>query len=100
MKNTLCFTGFAGHELEQLREQVSGLSAVWECDFLATGEAVLLAMAGKSYDVVVADVRLSDMSGAELLHHVGKLKSNTLRIAVGDLAEQNLSLLEAGPAQR
>ena len=100
MKNTLCFTGFAGHELEQLREQVSGLSAVWECDFLATGEAVLLAMATKSYDVVVADVRLSDMSGAELLHHVGKLKSNTLRIAVGDLAEQNLVIDFIGGTHR
>jgi putative nucleotidyltransferase with HDIG domain len=76
------------------------LSATWECDFHAKGEAVLLAMAGKSYDVVVADVRLSDMSGAELLHHVGKLKSNTLRIAVGDLAEQNLVIDYIGGTHR
>jgi putative nucleotidyltransferase with HDIG domain len=100
MKSILCFTGFSGHELELLQEQASGLSTTWECDFHAKGEAVLLAMANKSYDVVIANVRLSDMSGAELLHHVGKLKSNTLCIAVGDLAEQNLVIDYLGGTHR
>ena len=100
MKNIVCFTGFSGRELELLQEQASVLSTTWECDFHAKGEAVLTAIAGKPYDVVVSDVHLTDMSGAELLHHVGKLKPNTLRIAVGDLAEQNLVIEYIGGTHR
>jgi putative nucleotidyltransferase with HDIG domain len=100
MKNTICFTGFSGGELELLQAKAAGVADIWDCQFIAAGEKVLLAMSSASFEVVVANVHINDMSGAELLHHVGKLQPNTLRIAVGDLVEQNLVIDYIGGPHR
>ena len=55
------------------------LMAGYECDEVDSGEAALLALAKKSYDMVVSDIQMGGMTGLTLLQNI-KLKQPDLPV--------------------
>jgi HD-like signal output (HDOD) protein len=92
MKKSICFAGFANDELESLKQAMSGIRGTWDCTFTENAKAALDTMADKPFDAVVANMHMTGMNGAELLHRVGDLHPTALRFVVGDMADQELIL--------
>lgn len=92
MKKRICFVGFADEQLSVLKslDTMSGVKETWQCTFAATANKALKEMAVEPFDVVVANMQLNGMNGAELLQQVGQKYPKTLRFILGDVADQEL----------
>ncbi len=58
----------------------------WEVVLASTGEEALQALARDPVDIVISDMALPDMEGAELIHRVRELQPGAVRIALADHA--------------
>ena len=56
--------------LDGLRRMLHSVRDRWEMEFVSSGKAALLACSERSFDVVVSDLRMPGMDGAELLEQV------------------------------
>jgi len=54
----------------------------WEMRFVESGMKAVSVLEDRSYDVIVSDIRMPGMDGAELLAHVKKHSPGTIRIAL------------------
>lgn len=64
---------------------------VWEMEFVGGGEAALLACSQRPFDVVVTDLRMPGMDGAELLGEVRDHYPGTARIVLSGYADAALA---------
>jgi putative nucleotidyltransferase with HDIG domain len=67
-------------EIERLREMLTTVNKDWEVEFAESGEEALKIMAKSPFDVIVSDMRMPKMDGAELLGNVMKHYPETVRI--------------------
>ncbi len=67
-------------EIERLREMLTLVNKEWEVEFAESGEEALKIMAKSPFDVVVSDMRMPKMDGAELLGTVMEHYPETVRI--------------------
>ncbi|KKM14701.1 hypothetical protein LCGC14_1703480 [marine sediment metagenome] len=67
-------------EIERLREMLTPVHKEWEVEFAESGEEALKIMAKSHFDVVVSDMRMPKMDGAELLGNVMEHYPETVRI--------------------
>lgn len=81
--------------LNGLRRSLHGLRRRWDLRFASGGQQALYELATGPVDVVVCDMRMPEMDGAEVLHHVREHYPNVVRLALSGQADQNL-LLKAG----
>ena len=72
-------------DLYKLAFQVEG--EVWDIDFAPSGREALARMAGAPVDVLVSDMRMPGMSGAELLLEVVKRYPRTSRLIMSGYAD-------------
>jgi len=86
--------------LEGLRRSLWGLRQEWEMAFTLGGEEALKILAQGPFDVVVSDMRMPGMNGAELLEVVRQRYPYLIRIALTGEASRATLLLCAGPAHR
>lgn len=92
MKKRICFVGFADEQLSVLKslETMSGVKETWQCTFASTANKALKEMAAEPYEVIVANMQLHGINGAELLQQIGQKYPKTLRFILGDVADQEL----------
>jgi HD-like signal output (HDOD) protein len=64
----------------------------WEMEFMDSGDKALARMAEAHFDVIVSDMRMPGMNGADLLNEVAKLHPATIRIALSGFADRELML--------
>src|SRR6185436_15709778 len=64
----------------------------WEMEFVDSGARALERMAQAPFDVVVSDMRMPGMSGAELLGEVMKRHPKTIRLILSGHADQQAIL--------
>lgn len=69
----------------------------WDMIFAEGGAAALDVMAQAPVDVVVTDMRMPGMDGAELLHRVMKTHPGTIRIVLSGQADRDAILNAVGP---
>ncbi len=67
-------------EIERLREMLEPMQHEWEVEFAVSGEEALNFMAKSPFDVVVSNMRMPNMDGAELLGTVMERYPETVRI--------------------
>jgi len=60
----------------------------WNCDFANGGRKALAMLEEKDFDVIVSDMRMPEMNGAELLDEVRKKHPGTIRIVLSGFAEE------------
>ena len=66
--------------LDGLRRLLRSLRKEWQMEFVASGSEALHEMEKKPFDIVVADMKMPGMDGAELLSKVKERYPDTIRI--------------------
>lgn len=86
--------------LQGLRRMLRPLRREWQMSFAAGGREALETMAREPFDVIVADMRMPGMDGAELLSEVSRRHPQTVRIVLSGHADQETVLRAVGPAHQ
>jgi putative nucleotidyltransferase with HDIG domain len=86
--------------LQGLQRMLRPLRDEWDMQFVDSGEAALRAMAASPVDVVVSDMRMPLMSGAELLTRVMRDHPATVRLILSGQAEKELVHKTVGPTHQ
>lgn len=87
-------------QILSLRTLLHAKRKEWESDFVENGPDALRLMLQTHYDVVVADMRMPGMDGADLLTEVQRLHPATARIILSGYSETKSILRAAGPAHQ
>lgn len=88
------------HILDGLKRTLRSLGTDWQMDFSTSGEDALRKLAQQEFDIVVTDMRMPGMSGAELLAEVLQRHPNTVRIVLSGTVEHDLVLRSASSAHQ
>jgi HD-like signal output (HDOD) protein/CheY-like chemotaxis protein len=86
--------------LDGLRRMLHAARNRWEMEFVTSGETALLALKERAFDVVVTDLRMPGMDGAELLGHIRDQFPGTARIILSGYSEPALAARAAPVAHR
>jgi putative nucleotidyltransferase with HDIG domain len=86
--------------LDGVRRMLHAARNRWEMEFVTSGEAALAASRERAFDVVVSDLRMPGMDGAELLRHIRDQFPGTARIILSGYSEPALTARAAPVAYR
>ena len=86
--------------LDGLRRMLRPMRHEWEMAFAPGGEEALAALAEKHFDVVVSDMRMPGMDGAQLLSEVKQRYPGIVRIVLSGHSERETVLRSVGPAHQ
>ena len=76
--------------LQGLRRMLRPLREEWDMEFVASGSQALECMARQPFDVVVSEMVMPGMSGAQLLTEVMARHPETVRLILSGHAEKDL----------
>lgn len=86
--------------LAGLRRTLRDKRHEWDIAFAHSGAAALDMMATNGFDVVVSDMRMPEMTGAELLSIVREKYPHIVRIILSGYAEKEALLQSVGPSHQ
>jgi HD-like signal output (HDOD) protein len=86
--------------LDGLRRSLRPLRERWEMVFMASPEEAAVRLETEAFDVVVADMRMPRMSGAELLEHVRRVSPQAVRIILSGHSEVSSIMKSVGPSHQ
>lgn len=92
MKKRILFVDDEVLVLEGLQRMLRSMRAEWEMVFVDNGSKALELMAQAPFDVVISDMRMPGMNGAELLAEVLKRFPKTVRLVLSGHADRDLVL--------
>jgi HD-like signal output (HDOD) protein len=92
MKPRILFVDDEDLALRGLNRLLYSMRDEWDMEFLDGGEKALKRMAIAPFDVVVSDMRMPGMNGAEFLNEVMKLYPKTVRLILSGYADRELIL--------
>ncbi|MCJ2164765.1 MULTISPECIES: response regulator [unclassified Pseudodesulfovibrio] len=75
--------------LAALKRMLRSMRETWSMDFADSGAAALNLFKKKKYDVIVSDIRMPGMDGAELLNKVKNMHPEVIRIALSGQVDLN-----------
>jgi HD-like signal output (HDOD) protein len=88
------------HVLDSLRDALRSRRAEWTMAFAHGSEAALEALAEQEYDVVVSDMRMPGMDGADLLARVRTVQPSTVRIVLSGYADLDVLMRATAVSHR
>lgn len=100
MKRQLLFVDDEPNVLSGLRRMLRGQRKVWEMHFACGGEEALELLNNQPIDVIVSDMRMPGIDGAELLTRVSQLYPHTIRLVLSGQSEQEKIFRAIGPAHQ
>ncbi|WP_233148206.1 response regulator [Rhodopirellula sp. MGV] len=86
--------------LSGLRRMLRHQRSVWDMHFVSGGEAALQWLVDNPCNVIVTDMRMPGIDGAELLRRVSELYPNTVRLVLSGQSEHEKILRAVGPAHQ
>ena len=86
--------------LAGLRRMLRVLRNEWQMEFVESGEEALALMAEAPFDVVVSDMRMPGMDGAQLLTETMTQYPGTVRIILSGQADQASVMRAVTPAHQ
>lgn len=86
--------------LDGLRRMLRPMRDVWETEFANGGAMALEILACQEFDVIVSDMRMPGMDGAQLLSAVQQLYPNIIRVILSGHTEKEMILRTVGIAQQ
>lgn len=90
MKLRVLFVDDEPNILSGLRRMLSGMRSEWDMAFCEGGQEGLKAMEAAPFDVVVSDMRMPGMNGAQFLREVQQRYPATVRIVLSGHADRAL----------
>lgn len=97
---TLLFVDDESRVLQGLQRQLRSMRNDWDMHFADSAAKALEFMATKPVDVIVSDMMMPQMDGAELLTEISKRHPNTVRIILSGHADREAVLRLVGPAHQ
>jgi HD-like signal output (HDOD) protein len=82
--------------LSGLRRSLRSMLDEWTMEYAVGGEAALEAMDRRPFDVVVTDMRMPGMDGAELLNEVRRRSPLTVRVALSGQCDRKTIMSAVG----
>lgn len=82
--------------LQGLQRMLRNMRSEWDMVFVTSGAEGLEVLARSHVDVVVADMRMPGMNGAQFLNHVKELHPGTVRLVLSGYADRDLILQAEG----
>jgi HD-like signal output (HDOD) protein len=73
--------------LRVLQMGMRSMTGVWDIEFAASGEEALVLIEKSPFDVVVSDMRMPGMNGAQFLNQVWRMHPQTVRIVLSGYAD-------------
>jgi HD-like signal output (HDOD) protein len=92
MKKRILFVDDESLVLQGLQRMLRPMRSQWEMVFVENGAKALELMSRAPFDVVISDMRMPGMSGAELLGEVLRRYPKTVRLVLSGHADQDLVL--------
>ena len=92
MKKRILFVDDEEFALRGLDRLLRSMRDEWEMEFVDAGDKALARMAEAQFDVIVSDMRMPGMNGAELLNEVMKRHPKTIRLILSGYADRDLIL--------
>src|SRR5580698_11377923 len=92
MKKRILFVDDEAMVLQGLQRMLRSMRSEWEMEFVDSAEAALRLLEEKPFDVVVSDMRMPRMNGAELLAEVMRRHPTTVRLILSGYADKDLIL--------
>ena len=90
VKTRILFVDDEPSMLRVLKMGMRTMSSSWDMEFVGSGEEALTLIGQKRFDVVVTDMRMPGINGAQLLNHILRHHPQTIRIVLSgysDLSE-------------
>ena len=100
MKTRILFVDDEANVLSGLRRMLRNQRKQWEMGFANSGAEALEMMANEPFDVVVSDMRMPGIDGAELLTRISRLYPNTVRLVLSGQSEHEKIFRAIGPAHQ
>jgi len=100
MKKRILFVDDEPLVLDALRRVLRPLNAEWDMAFVESGQKALELMDQLPFDVIIADMRMPGMNGAELLAEVWKRSPRTVRLILSGHADPDLIMECVGTAHQ
>lgn len=100
MKLRILFVDDEPNILQGLKRMLRTMRQEWEMQFAGTGQEALEKLSKESFDVVVSDMRMPGMDGAQLLTEVRTLYPNIIRIVLSGHSDKELILKSVQPAHQ
>src|ERR1051326_6396191 len=88
----ILFVDDESNVLQGLRRMLRPFRDKWECEFAGSGGEALDLMNRRPADVIVSDMMMPGMNGAELLEQVRRCHPKTVRLILSGHAERELIL--------
>lgn len=86
--------------LQGLQRMLRPMRHEWEMSFTESGENALELLAEQAFDVVVSDMRMPGMNGAQLLAEVRHRHPHIVRIILSGYSDYDLIFKSVGPAHQ
>lgn len=86
--------------LDGLQRMLRTRRQEWECEYALGGGEALVRMAATPFDVIVTDMRMPELDGAELLQIVHDRYPNTIRIVLSGQTDTEAALRTVGLAHQ
>ncbi len=100
MKKQILFVDDDLKVLDGFRRALRTMRYQWEISFAESGEKALKILARKPYNVIVSDMHMPGMSGAELLREVMERYPHIVRIILSGHSNQDTVLRTIGPTHQ
>ena len=86
-KTRILFVDDEPSMLRVIKMGMRSMTASWEMEFAENGEEALALFEQKPFDVVVTDMRMSGMNGAQLLNQILRRNPQTVRIILSGYSD-------------
>jgi HD-like signal output (HDOD) protein len=96
MKKQILFVDDEPNVLKGLQRLLHGFRKEWDMSFASSGAEALNIIETKHIDVIISDMRMPEMNGAELLHEVMKRSPGTIRMILSGQADSDLIIRAIG----
>jgi HD-like signal output (HDOD) protein len=96
MPRNLLFVDDEPMVLSGLRRGLHSMKNDWEMEFASSGEEALRAMKTQTFDVIVTDMRMPGMDGAQLLEEVRRRSPETVRVVLSGQCDREVVIRAIG----
>ncbi len=100
MKRRILFVDDEPNVLQSIRRMLHSARAEWEMQFVKSGPEALDMLAQEPFDVVVTDMRMPKMDGAQLLTEIKSRHPHIVRIVLSGHSDQEMILRSVRPAHQ
>jgi len=87
VKTRILFVDDEPSMLRVLKMALRSMAGAWDMVFVNSGEEALALLEQKGFDVIVTDMRMPGINGAQLLNHVLRLHPHTIRIVLSGYSD-------------